>query len=768
MAGAATTVLTQPEVRAMMEVDIAGVSDIMGQWPVETLRVLMDRFRWDSQSLLDSFFSDDQQTLRKAGCVDPDCVVPTTSPSTLCGICFDSLGGAEQSSHALASCGHTFCHACWADYLRQAVVEEGRALGIQCPMLDCPAFLTDSLVLEVCQGEHASIADAFWRNLTKCYVDKKPTLCPCPTGSCKLVVSIPEDRPSRVQCDCGQAFCPECSRPNHYTVPCVLIEEWQAQSFQDEVKINFVIIMTKKCPNCKTDIEKNGGCPNMKCSRCKESFCWTCLQPSRVHEYGKCNSSTATEGDQREVEAEEKSGEERRFRLFQMKFQKIEKNLGNLILPAAVQRSLWSLLKDGLDSRQFHQLMISTNFPVKLLPKDYSRKRSIREDMKALNAKEKVKVPKLEGGMGTFPVAPSSSGAANGNPSTSRESEDDSDEDSNIDFIGNESAFTAEQGGRRRLTMDMMELRAIRRGRGTQHLQISVNMLDVVEALKEEMVKKTDFWFPTDHLQKGANAIAETQRVLMFSQVFAFYLGCKPPYNMYGNIRREIFEQDFVFEMEDQAVGAVAVENQDVAVDVDLPAGPAAGAANEGGQNVVGVLRQQELLLERMRRRREIMMFGMMHPGMLPPDVAGMEMTPRVRAAIERRARLASLFQDMDKPIPSPHSSNDPKTMDADMFGTNLENLEKVCRNLSDSLFKVTQAYLRLKVKIASKEYGEWKRKKEDLQNDFYQFCQAVEETKTEIITNTSICVRRKDAVVSLMEDGFGDRSWSFRTVSQK
>ena len=48
-----------------MEVDIAGVSDIMGQWPVETLRVLMDRFRWDSQSLLDSFFSDDQQTLRK-------------------------------------------------------------------------------------------------------------------------------------------------------------------------------------------------------------------------------------------------------------------------------------------------------------------------------------------------------------------------------------------------------------------------------------------------------------------------------------------------------------------------------------------------------------------------------------------------------------------------------------------------------------------------------------------------------------------------------
>ena len=70
-----------------------------------------------------------------------------------------------------------------------------------------------------------------------------------------------------MQCDCGQAFCPECSRPNHYTVPCVLIEEWQAQSFQDEVKINFVIIMTKKCPNCKTDIEKNGGCPNMKCSR---------------------------------------------------------------------------------------------------------------------------------------------------------------------------------------------------------------------------------------------------------------------------------------------------------------------------------------------------------------------------------------------------------------------------------------------------------------------------------------------------------------------
>ena len=33
----------------------------------------------------------------------------------------------------------------------------------------------------------------------------------------------------------------------------------------------------RRCPNCKVFIEKNGGCPQMQCSRCDYNFCWCCM-----------------------------------------------------------------------------------------------------------------------------------------------------------------------------------------------------------------------------------------------------------------------------------------------------------------------------------------------------------------------------------------------------------------------------------------------------------------------------------------------------------
>lgn len=35
--------------------------------------------------------------------------------------------------------------------------------------------------------------------------------------------------------------------------------------------------MSKKCPNCRNNIEKNGGCNHMCCSSCHFHFCWMCM-----------------------------------------------------------------------------------------------------------------------------------------------------------------------------------------------------------------------------------------------------------------------------------------------------------------------------------------------------------------------------------------------------------------------------------------------------------------------------------------------------------
>ena len=60
-------------------------------------------------------------------------------------------------------------------------------------------------------------------------------------------------------------------------MPCLLVEGWQNQTFEEEVQMKFMVILTKKCPKCKVDIEKEGGCQYMRCSKCHTEFCWHCL-----------------------------------------------------------------------------------------------------------------------------------------------------------------------------------------------------------------------------------------------------------------------------------------------------------------------------------------------------------------------------------------------------------------------------------------------------------------------------------------------------------
>ena len=48
----------------------------------------------------------------------------------------------------------------------------------------------------------------------------------------------------------------------------------QLQSIQEINKSGLV----KKCPQCKTGIEKSSGCNKMHCSNCHAKFCWLCLE----------------------------------------------------------------------------------------------------------------------------------------------------------------------------------------------------------------------------------------------------------------------------------------------------------------------------------------------------------------------------------------------------------------------------------------------------------------------------------------------------------
>jgi hypothetical protein len=56
----------------------------------------------------------------------------------------------------------------------------------------------------------------------------------------------------------------------------------------------WVAANTKRCPRCKTPIEKDEGCNHMSCRNCRKEFCWICMQDWTLHSdrtggYFQCN-----------------------------------------------------------------------------------------------------------------------------------------------------------------------------------------------------------------------------------------------------------------------------------------------------------------------------------------------------------------------------------------------------------------------------------------------------------------------------------------------
>lgn len=116
----------------------------------------------------------------------------------------------------------------------------------------------------------------------------------CPSPGCDTVCKIEKSdvngvKPGTIpviQClRCQHVYCTECKLPIHSNSSCdsyrqKLIRQGKLSSLDDEPFASCDSI--KKCPFCSIPIEKDSGCAQMMCKRCKHVFCWYCLSPLDV------------------------------------------------------------------------------------------------------------------------------------------------------------------------------------------------------------------------------------------------------------------------------------------------------------------------------------------------------------------------------------------------------------------------------------------------------------------------------------------------------
>lgn len=190
-----------------------------------------------------------------------------------CNICLEEIPAGDGLT--LKSCVHDFCKTCLVAY-----IERSESSQIKCPFVNeeneqCVGFLYDSEIRSFVSG------DVYKRHLDKslkeCEADADAYHCKTP--NCKYFVIIEDEFVEEFDCEiCQRKNCVKC-KTVHAGVSCA---DYQARLRNDvdyvrtenQVRHELAARMIQPCPRCGIAVIRNGGCPNMECTRCHTRFVW--------------------------------------------------------------------------------------------------------------------------------------------------------------------------------------------------------------------------------------------------------------------------------------------------------------------------------------------------------------------------------------------------------------------------------------------------------------------------------------------------------------
>jgi len=263
---------------------------------------LLRNFKWNKDKLIEAYMENPTKTLNDAGLASFELEKPVEDPNAkhTCLICFDTLSASETFA---LNCGHRYCRDCWKGYLEVKIKDGAACVMARCPSPKCRAIVHEQAYKKLISPQLYERYNIF---LLRSFVDDNTQIKWCPAPGCTNAIKCERiNRKQPVKCACGFCFCFRCADSeigDHNPVICEHLEKWLQKASDESENVKWMIANTKRCPKCRSPIEKNGGCMHMTCriASCGFEFCWLCRGPWTEHGsatggYYQCNKYDASD-----------------------------------------------------------------------------------------------------------------------------------------------------------------------------------------------------------------------------------------------------------------------------------------------------------------------------------------------------------------------------------------------------------------------------------------------------------------------------------------
>ncbi|XP_034407585.1 cullin-9 isoform X2 [Cyclopterus lumpus] len=271
--------MTHEEVRQLMQRTVQQVSGTLSL-DLDRAEHLLVHCRWNVDLLVQRYTDDPDTLVMAAGLKSRN---PQPSPASTCPVCLGPRPPPTEPVPSL-SCMHYCCRSCWQEYLT-ARIEQNLVMNCNCPITDCRAQPTSLFFLSILTDKDtiAKYESALLRGYVECCSNL--TWCTNPQGCDQILCK--ENMGSMGTCSsCCWSSCFSCNFPEaHYPASCSHMSQWmddggyyEGMNMEAQSK-HLAKLISKRCPSCQAQIEKNEGCLHMTCAKCNHGFCWRCLKP---------------------------------------------------------------------------------------------------------------------------------------------------------------------------------------------------------------------------------------------------------------------------------------------------------------------------------------------------------------------------------------------------------------------------------------------------------------------------------------------------------